>query len=208
MSKTLYDELGVERGASKERVKRAYRKKAKRVHPDVSGGDKEAFQRLQLAYDTLADDAARERYDRTGQAGGSGGSKRDKATAEMAKLIAIVAAETTDPSRQNILEMAREKVRHAMLNAKMSQSDAKVAANRLRQAALRFSVKADGAENFPAAVLLQGAERAEQAAALKQDELDTLEEALAVLAQFEYRTDGAGGWTRRVVSYGNFTVHQ
>ncbi|MEZ3115865.1 J domain-containing protein [Halobaculum sp. MBLA0147] len=47
-----YDALDVERGASQERIKEAYRERVKEVHPD-SGGDEEAFKRVNEAYETL-----------------------------------------------------------------------------------------------------------------------------------------------------------
>lgn len=49
-----YEVLGIERGATPEAIKAAYRAKAKVHHPDVAGGSREAFQRVQDAYDTLS----------------------------------------------------------------------------------------------------------------------------------------------------------
>lgn len=64
----LYEELGVPKNASPEEIKAAHRKAVKDHHPD-RGGDKEKFQHIQLAYDTLKDKDRRERYDRTGETG-------------------------------------------------------------------------------------------------------------------------------------------
>ncbi|MFB6176346.1 MAG: J domain-containing protein [Halobaculum sp.] len=50
-----YDTLGVERGASQESIKSAYREKVKEVHPD-SGGDEETFKRVNRAYETLREE--------------------------------------------------------------------------------------------------------------------------------------------------------
>lgn len=66
----LYAELGVERGATPEEIKRAYRREAIKRHPD-RGGDKEAFQRLQIANEILSDPSRRAEYDATGQIPGA-----------------------------------------------------------------------------------------------------------------------------------------
>ncbi|MDE1993290.1 MAG: J domain-containing protein, partial [Rhizobiaceae bacterium] len=60
-----YEILGIGRDASEEQIKAAYRKKAKTAHPD-SGGDVEAFGRLQKAYELLLDPVRRKVFDDTG----------------------------------------------------------------------------------------------------------------------------------------------
>ena len=65
---TLYDELGVDRSADTATIKRAYRKKAIKAHPDA-GGDPAQFQALALAYEVLSDEEKRARYDETGATG-------------------------------------------------------------------------------------------------------------------------------------------
>ena len=67
-----YEVLGVEKGASAEEIKKAYRKSAMKYHPDRNPGDKEAeekFKELGEAYEVLADDDKRARYDQFGHAG-------------------------------------------------------------------------------------------------------------------------------------------
>jgi curved DNA-binding protein len=60
--KNYYQILGVDRTASPDQIKQAYRRLASRHHPD-KGGDKNAFQEIQQAYDTLGDDQKRAQYD-------------------------------------------------------------------------------------------------------------------------------------------------
>lgn len=67
-----YDVLGVSKGASKEEIKKAYRKLARKYHPDVNQGDKaaeEKFKEVKEAYEVLSDDNLRARYDRFGHEG-------------------------------------------------------------------------------------------------------------------------------------------
>ncbi len=61
-----YEILGVDRTASTEEVRRAYRERAKTTHPDVPGGSKEEFRKVQRALTTLADPVKRKHYDNTG----------------------------------------------------------------------------------------------------------------------------------------------
>ena len=70
-----YEVLGVERNATEDEIKKAYRKKAIQYHPDKNPGDKEAeekFKEAAEAYDVLSNPDKRARYDRFGHAGMSG----------------------------------------------------------------------------------------------------------------------------------------
>ena len=70
-----YEVLGVDKNASADEIKKAYRKKAIQYHPDKNPGDKEAeekFKEAAEAYDVLSNPDKRARYDQFGFAGMSG----------------------------------------------------------------------------------------------------------------------------------------
>jgi molecular chaperone DnaJ len=81
MAKDYYKTLGVDKDASKEDIKAAYKKLAKRYHPDINKDSNatEKFKEINEAASVLSDDRKREEYDRYGTAGGnfSGGGQRN-----------------------------------------------------------------------------------------------------------------------------------
>src|SRR5881296_933789 len=77
-----YKILGVDRGASREDIRKAYRKLARKYHPDINPGNKEAenkFKEISVAHDILSDPEKRKLYDEFGEAGLAAGFDAEKA---------------------------------------------------------------------------------------------------------------------------------
>ena len=69
-----YEVLGVDKGASQDEIKKAFRKAAVKYHPDKEGGDEAKFKEASEAYETLRDQQKRARYDQFGHAANQGGA--------------------------------------------------------------------------------------------------------------------------------------
>jgi DnaJ-class molecular chaperone len=67
--KSYYDILGVDKDATQEEIKTAFRKLSKKHHPDTKGGDVQTFQKINEAYQVLSDPEKREEYDREKSSG-------------------------------------------------------------------------------------------------------------------------------------------
>lgn len=75
MAKDYYKILGVEKSASKEEIKQAFRKLAHKYHPDKVGGNEAKFKEVSEAYSILSDERRRAEYDSYGNVfGGAGGA--------------------------------------------------------------------------------------------------------------------------------------
>ena len=82
MAKDLYSILGLKKDASESDIKKAYRKLARKYHPDVNPGNKEAeqtFKDVSRAYECLGNKEKRKLYDEFGEDGLQGGFDADKA---------------------------------------------------------------------------------------------------------------------------------
>ena len=82
MAETLYDMLGVPKTASADAIRKAYRKLARRHHPDVNPGDtkaEDAFKKVSSAYEVLSDAKKRAAYDEFGDESLHGGFDAVKA---------------------------------------------------------------------------------------------------------------------------------
>ena len=77
-----YEVLGVSKSTDEQDIKKAYRKKARELHPDANPGDPEAenqFKEVSRAYEVLSDPDTRSRYDRFGEQGlGAAGGGGDQ----------------------------------------------------------------------------------------------------------------------------------
>lgn len=117
----LYETLGIARDASADDIKQAYRKMAKKHHPDREGGNAAAFNAITKAYDVLSDPARRAKYDQTGDASvdpdNLDAAAKNQIVIALGTAMQACAQSGSDPEMNDILTMVRNILREPINKA-------------------------------------------------------------------------------------------
>lgn len=186
----LYAALGISRTATPEEIKSAYRAKAKATHPD-HGGDPQAFQQVQMAYEVLADPDRREAYDRDGTINDA---RIDQTNAKALGIIEQMLAQAMQQLGpdgvvyNDVVERMREALEENRAATKRNIEDNQRAIVRLARFAKRFSVK-DGKPNLLAQMVNFKIAGHEQRGREMQAGLDLHDRAAEILKDFSFEAD-------------------
>lgn len=188
--KDLYKEIGVGRKASKDAIRKAYRRKSKVKHPDA-GGKSEDFALLRLAHDVLTDDERRERYDATGE---FGGKPLDNGFADAVNVIAGALEEViqkieqkgADPVSYNIVSDMRTLVGARLDDVQRARSAGKEKIRKVERLLGRFRTKGD---NFFEGILKQKIGVIQQSVAQLDRQEIPMKRALEMLKESSFQYD-------------------
>ena len=135
----LYQLLGINRGASRDEVRKAYRRKAKVSHPD-SGGSPETFSALATAHEVLSDARRREKYDTTGEIEAARPNNFDVSAIEIiAQKLGLIIHAEQDVTSLDVDALIEQAIRDDIASRKSNIADQKRAIE--RAAKLRARVK-------------------------------------------------------------------
>ncbi|MBB5574322.1 MULTISPECIES: DnaJ domain-containing protein [Rhizobium] len=126
-----YEILRIGRDASEEQIKTAYRKRAKSTHPD-SGGDVEAFGRLQKAYELLLDPVRRKVFDDTGYDVELTDAVDLQALVAIEKLITDMVLDEREPGTFDPVAHMRASLLEEIRKAHFSKSELERHSDRIR----------------------------------------------------------------------------
>lgn len=185
----LYAVLGVARDADEKAIRRAYRRAAKRCHPDAQNGSEEAFQRLTEAHAVLTDEKRRADYDRTGEFHEPGPDNSDCAALGLiAGLLEQACAEDA-----NIFSIdLRAKLVRALKKSCAELQDELQEMTRQRVQAQRLAkkfIRKNGGENLLGGMLLARAADLERFEANRQQLVAERERAVAILAEYDFMVE-------------------
>jgi curved DNA-binding protein CbpA len=182
----LYEILGLNKDASSDKIRSAYRKKAQKCHPDKAGGDKEEFQRILNAYSILSDSEKRIEYDTTGSVDPKKLTVRDRAISEVANLL-FASLQQIDFKHTDLIKTMKSSVQDRI--RQVAQARVGISKHVERNNEIVNRISTSSMTNILADML--NADSREQEDKEKQLALGILvfNEMLAVLADYSYMCD-------------------
>jgi curved DNA-binding protein CbpA len=187
-----YEVLGVPRDASREDVRKAYRKMAKQAHPD-GGGSRERFALVTLAHDALSDDRRRKHFDETGELEDKPVDLADA----MAMTIAMNAIDGVleqiariggRPQQFQVLKDARINLDTLVSQTNQKLDQMKNEAEKQRKLAKRFTSK-KGKPNKFSPMFVARADQIERDMGRGRLERDNIEAAIRLLVEHDFESE-------------------
>lgn len=131
-----YDTLGVKPDAAPDEIKKAFRRKAKKVHAD-KGGSHEDMVQVNRAYAVLANPARRKQFDETGCDEDAATMER-KIAGELQRLF-VMLVESVDFKHEDLIRIARDSINAKIQTVKAERKTAEAGVKRFTDAAARIS---------------------------------------------------------------------
>lgn len=189
MTDDLYAALGVAPTASTDEVRTAYKRRAKKAHPDA-GGDVDDFDRITRAKNVLVDPRRRERYDRDGVTDDAPDNREVAAVQTVVQAINAVIAEyaknNIDPATRDVAADARTSIRDFIAQVEAAQRGGREAAKKKRAIAKRFRTRKRGAANRIAQAFLADAAAIERGVEADEDKKKVALRTLEILDEHAY----------------------
>ena len=176
-----YDTVGVDKDADENEIRKAYKTKAQKSHPD-KGGDVEKFQALQHAYDVLSDHDRRRRYDNGEDVGKRTTTLEEKAISTMMQLFAQQLEITNDSLDMVLAAKTGIEVRMNELLGQKSKAQAYV--RKMHHLQKRMHYKGSGRDMFQA-LTEQRAQAAKDSIEKMTEEDKVLNRALVLVNEYE-----------------------
>jgi curved DNA-binding protein CbpA len=179
----------VSRDADRAAIRRAYREKARRTHPD-SGGSPHEFEQVKAAYDTLIDEIRRRRYDETGE---MPGAQVDRHRIQLMEMLSVgldltmrkLSRRARPPKHADMVWLISEALRQRRQEWIGLHRELEKTAERSSELLGRFSPASD--DNLMEAVVARRVEACQKELATLDERLKLVDEALEILHGMTFR---------------------
>jgi curved DNA-binding protein CbpA len=192
VSTEFYDKLGVSPDATQDQIKKAFRKKAKDLHPDHNHGDKaksEEFKEVSIAYNTLSDPNARRRYDTNGTTENVTIQIRQEALSTIIQMVTATISQRGDAIFfsdffQDIKKAMKDQGNQELKKIKLIKKEAKKVDRILKKI-----IHKDGENSFLYQAL--SAEKNKMLVSIAQNKLKIkiLKTARLIIAEYQFQAD-------------------
>lgn len=191
MSKSPYEVLGVGKDATSEEITEAFRKQARKLHPDAGGkGSSSEFAELSESRALLANPKARARYDKTGEAVDP--VDNDLATAIgrimnfVGEAISFAEQNKLDPAKIDIIAFANERARDVIRTFRKNIDNERRKARTLRRVAKRIQIRKKKT-NMIAKALRAEADASDRSIAVSEEEIREASILLEILQDYSFK---------------------
>lgn len=183
----LYDTLGTAKDAPADELKAAYRRKAKKLHPDKPGGNAEAFAQVSRAWLVLRDPERRAKYDETGDEGAS----IDAAFSQMSSMIVQLFSklmEQVDVDYTDLIGELRRNLKEMRVNSVRLAKESASSIAKIEKVRARLSFKGARGDVLLGALngAIEGYRMNERSFATEQDRID---DALLYIDDYQYAAE-------------------
>jgi curved DNA-binding protein CbpA len=195
---SLYEDLGVTKDASAAAIKKAYRRKAQRSHPDRQGGDAREFDKATQAYRVLSDARRRLEYDRTGQTSTQPEPSEEVIAMQMVAAVLISMIDQVDVAHSDLIGLLREHFRQQQSALSTNKRRLETAIKWRRKAIERIRRKTGG-DNLLAQFIESDIANGERNLAGMAENASRIERALVLIDEYECTgsmsaAPSLGGW--------------
>lgn len=181
---TLYDDLGVDKSASQDAIKKAYRQLAQETHPDKNGGDNSKFLPVKSAYEVLSNPERRKRYDDTGDARDV--IDKESETKEFLASLLMSIIDSNNVVTTDIIAVARKHVQDTIASWNKNKKQAQQRIEIRRNALDRLVANDNG---FMKRVIENDIKTKEADKSKMDLAIEQLERALVMLESYSYQAD-------------------
>jgi len=178
----LYESLGVDKGASADEIKKAYRKKASEHHPD-KGGDNEKMTEITRAYGVLGNEKGRARYDSTGK---EEEEPFDKRFQEFIQMFLLKLIETNNVDSTDLIGELKKIARQNIRGTEVAKKDCLARKKRFEKVLMRLEAKG---ENRIAGIIQMNVDNCKTEDGNYEDHLEFMGNVLECLDGYEYNYD-------------------
>lgn len=187
---TYYDDLGVKQDATPEEIKKAYKRKASKLHPDRDGGDEDAFKRVQRAYMVLSNKKKKNRYD-SGEDEQHTPTARDQALQNLSVLFASIISNNIQMIEYvNIIETITHNIETNRAEPKRQIAKARKRLDKVNDAISRLKKKnPDEALDLFGSVLQQEVTSCNHAIETAEEQLEIMRIMTEMANGYEYNYD-------------------